>query len=172
MGIDMKLTLWQLVGFVFTAIAGVLLHFLYNWSNQSTLVASFSAVNESIWEHMKLVYFPMFAFALIERQFIGEVYENYWCSKLVGILTSMLLIPVLYYSYTGIFGVELDWFNIAIFFLAALAGYLLETWLLKKNWICTFPLLCLLILCFIGFTFVVFTYTPPEIPLFQNPGTR
>ena len=167
-----SLSLWQFAGFLFTAVAGVLLHFLYDWSNQSALVAPFSAVNESIWEHMKLLYFPMFAFALVERQFIGDEYENYWYVKLAGILLGLTLIPVLYYSYTGIFGVQIDWINIAIFFVAAASTYLLETRLLKQErWKCAFPLLALLILCVIGYVFVVWTYVPPEIPLFKDPVT-
>jgi len=122
-----SLSLWQFAGFIFTAIAGVLLHFLYDWSNQSALAAPFSAVSESIWEHMKLLYVPMFSFALVERQFIGDKYENYWCAKLVGILLGLTLIPVLYYSYTGIFGVQLACINITIFFIAAATTYLFET---------------------------------------------
>ena len=165
-----SLSLWQLAGFLFTAVAGVLLHFLYDWSNQSTLVAPFSAVNESIWEHMKLLYFPMFIFALVERQFIGDKYENYWGVKLAGILLGLMLIPVLYYSYTGIFGVQIDWINIAIFFVAAATTYLVETGLLKKEELkCPSSLLALLILCVIGYLFVIWTYAPPKMPLFQDP---
>lgn len=167
-----SLSSWQLVGFIFTAVAGVLLHFLYDWGNQSPLVAPFAAVNESIWEHMKLLFFPMFAFALVERQFVGNLYENYWCAKLAGIISGLTLIPVLYYSYTGIFGKNLDWINIAIFFVAAATTYLFETWLMKKEgWKCVSPLLALLFLCMIGLLFVVWTYMPPELPLFQDPVT-
>lgn len=36
---------WQIAGFIFTGIAGVLLHFLYDLTGQSILVAPFSAVN-------------------------------------------------------------------------------------------------------------------------------
>lgn len=165
-----SLSFWQFAGFIFTVIAGVLLHFLYNWTNQSPLVAPFSAVNESIWEHMKLLFFPMFVFALVERQFIGGEYENFWCAKLAGSLFGLTLIPVLYYSYTGAFGVSLDWLNIVIFIIAAGAAYLLETWLMKRDgWSCFSPLFALFILCVIGFAFVVLTYVQPEIPLFQDP---
>lgn len=161
---------WQLTGSIFTSIGGVLLHFLYGWSNQSALVAPFSAVNESIWEHMKLLFFPMFVFALAERLFIGDEYENFWCAKLAGFILGLALIPVLYYSYTGIFGVSLDWLNIIIFFLAAASAYSLEAWLLKQEQrYCCSPLAALFILCLIGLAFVYFTYLPPEIPLFQDP---
>lgn len=168
-----KLSLWQLAGFIFTAIAGTLLHFLYNWSNQSVFVAPFSAVNESIWEHMKLLFVPMFIFALIERQFLGKQYENFWCAKLAGITLGLTLIPVLYYTYTGISGISKDWINIIIFFVAAAAAYLLETWMFKQDReFCFSPLIALLFLCLLAMTFVVFTFVPPEIPIFQDPRTR
>lgn len=165
-----KLLYWQIAGFIFTAIAGTLLHFLYEWSKQSTFVAPFSAVNESIWEHMKLLFVPMFIFALIERQFVGTEYHNFWCVKLIGILFGIIMIPVLYYSYTGISGVSKDWINIIIFFVVAAATYLLELWLFKNaNALCIAPLLALFILCLLALIFVIFTFVPPEIPLFQAP---
>lgn len=168
-----SLCLWQLAGFVFTVILGTLLHFVYNWSNQSLIFAPFSAVNESIWEHMKLLFFPMFIFALVESRFLSNQYENFWCSKLAGIALGLILIPVLYYTYTGIFGVSLDWVNIAIFFLAAAAAYWLETRLLKQeNTLCISPLIAFSVLCLIALAFVVFTFVQPHIPLFQDPVTK
>ena len=59
-----NLLLWLFGGFVFTALGGVLLHFLYDWSGQSILIAPFSGINESTWEHMKLIYYPMFIFSI------------------------------------------------------------------------------------------------------------
>lgn len=110
------LSTWQIAGFIFTGIAGVLLHFLFDWTNQSIITAPFSAVNESIFEHMKLLFFPMFVFAFIENYYIGKGYKNFWCVKLIGILLGVVLIPVLYYAINGIFGMTPDWVNIAIFF--------------------------------------------------------
>ena len=73
-----SLLLWQLAGFVFTSAAGTLLHFVYEWSSQSILFAPFSAVNESIWEHMKLLFFPMLIFAFAESHYIGRQYPSFW----------------------------------------------------------------------------------------------
>ncbi len=167
-----SLKLWQIGGFVFTGTAGVLLHFLYDWSGQSIIVAPFSAVNESIWEHMKLLFFPMFVFALIEYKLIGKKFENYWCAKLVGTLTGLLLIPIIYYTYTGSLGVKADWFNVIIFFIAAGAGYCLENLLLKNNFnFCKSSFIAFIILCLIAVLFVVMTFVQPEIPLFQDMTT-
>lgn len=167
-----SLLFWQCAGFIFTAILGVLLHFLYNWSNQSPLVAPFSAVNESIWEHMKLLFFPMFIFALIENQFIGEGFQNFWCVKLVGILLGLILIPVLYYTYTGAFGVSADWFNIVIFFLANIAAYALEIFLFHQDTdFCISSKTAFMILFSLAFIFILFTFVQPKIPLFRDART-
>ena len=50
-----RLLLWEAAGFLFTAAVGALLHFTYDWSGGTVLAAAFSAVNESTWEHMKLL---------------------------------------------------------------------------------------------------------------------
>lgn len=167
-----SLTLWQLGGFIFTGIAGTMLHFLYDWTNQSIIVAPFSAVNESIWEHMKLLFFPMFIFALIEYRILGEDYENFWCAKLAGTAVGLLLIPMIYYTYTGAFGVSADWFNIVIFFIAAGVAYYLEYQLLKREInFCKSSFTAFLILCLIALLFIVLTFVQPKIPLFQYPTT-
>lgn len=164
--------LWQLVGFIFTGIAGSLLHFLYEWTGKSAFVAPFSAVNESIWEHMKLLFVPLFLFALVQNFFLIEAPENFWCVKLIGILSGVLSIPVLYYTYTGIFGKSLDWVNIIIFFLAAAISYTMETKLFQNSEFgCNYSILPLLLLCVLALTFVILTYIPPEIPLFADPRT-
>ncbi len=167
-----SLKLWQISGFVFTGIAGVLLHFLYYWTNQSIIVAPFSAVNESIWEHMKLLFFPMFVFLLFEYKHVRKEHENFWHVKTAGIIIGLILIPVLYYTYTGIFGVNTDWFNIIIFFIAAGAAYYLEN-LLFKNEIgyCKSPQIAFAALCLIAVLFVVMTFVQPKIPLFRDPTT-
>ena len=165
------LSLWQLIGFGTTSLFGTLLHFLYDWTNKSILVAPFSAVNESTFEHMKLLYFPLFIFALIQRRFFKE-YENFWCVKLVGIATGLILIPVLFYTYNGVIGKSPDWINIAIFFVSVAAAFFFETKLFKKDKLhCKYPLICFLAICLIGVLFIVFTFATPQIPLFLDPLT-
>lgn len=165
------LSLWQFTGFALTALGGTLLHFLYGWTSGNILIAPFSAVNESTWEHMKLLFFPLFIFALIQSRFFKN-YENFWCVKLVGILTGLMLIPVLFYTYNGVLGKSPDWVNIAIFFISAAVAFLLETRLFKKNSLrCKRPWLAFAVICLIGVLFAVFTFAAPRIPLFQDPIT-
>lgn len=164
---------WQTAGFLFTVILGTLLHFVFAWSGRSLWTAPFSAVNESIWEHMKLIYFPMVLFALIQNHFQPEKHHSFWCIKLVAILTALILIPVIYYTYTGILGISADWFNIAIFFIAASGAFLLERILLCRNTACPIgQKLAIALIAIIGLLFVILTFLPPQIPLFQDPLTR
>ena len=159
----------QYAGFIFTSIAGTLLHFAYDWSNQSIFLAPFSAINESIWEHMKLLFFPMFVFALIEYFLVDNKYENFWYIKLIGIAPGLILIPTLYYTYTGAFGVMIDFINIAIFFLAAAVAYSVETRLFEQGYTSRIaPHAAFLLLCLIFLAFVIFTFFPPSIPLFEE----
>lgn len=163
---------WQTAGFIFTGVVGTLLHFLFDWTGGNVVVALFSAVNESIWEHMKLLFYPMIVFAFGEYFFWGKNNGSFWCIKLIGILTGLVLIPVLYYTYTGILGVSADWFNITIFFLAAGVAYWLETKLFQKDGICLVGKKAALVsICFIALMFTVLTFLPPKIPFFRDPLT-
>lgn len=167
-----NLSLWQFAGFALTTLGGSLLHFLYDWTNESVLIAPFSAVNESTWEHMKLLFFPMLVFALIQSRFFKE-YENFWCVKLAGIVTGLVLIPILFYTYNGVFGKSPDWVNIAIFFVSVALSFLLEMYMFKNGSLrCKRPWLSFSVICLIGILFVVFTFATPKIPIFQDPITQ
>ncbi len=163
---------WQFIGFIFTSLAGVLLHFAYDWSGQSPLIAPFSGVNESTWEHMKLLFFPMLIFGLIESRFLRKDHPDFWCIKLYGTLFGLALIPIIFYTFNGVFGPSPDWYNITIYFQAAAAAYLLESTLFQKEEVpCLSPTLAFGILLLIAVSFGVFTWLPPKIPLFQDPIT-
>ena len=165
--------LWQLVGFAVTSLGGTLLHFLYEWLGEAVWIAPFSGVNESTWEHMKLLFWPMFIFALVQSLFFRDR-KDFWSIKLRGILAGLLLIPVLFYTYNGVIGHSPDWINIAIFFVSAAAAYLYEMKLfgrtdgegadgrgrLSPH---------LAVLCLIGVLFIVFTFKTPEIGIFRDP---
>ena len=164
---------WQFFAFLFTGVFGVLLHFLFDLSGGSLWAAPFSAVNESIWEHLKLLFFPMLVFAVLEYRRIGKDYDSFWCVKLRGILLGLVLIPVLYYTVQGIFGASPDWLNITIFFVTAAVVYLAETRWLKNNSLgCKSPQRAVFILCLIAVLFGVLTFFPLKLPLFQDPVTK
>ena len=163
--------IWQLMGFAVTSLFGTLLHFLYDWLGEAVWVAPFSGVNESTWEHMKLLFWPMFIYAVLQSLFFKDQ-ESFWCVKLKGILLGLSMIPILFYTYNGVIGKSPDWLNIAIFFISAATAYIYETRQFKNDsTICKHPKRAILALCLIGILFIVFTFKTPEIGIFKDPLT-
>ena len=162
--------LWQLMGFAVTSLGGTLLHFLYDWLGEAAWIAPFSGVNESTWEHMKLLFWPMFLYGVVQSFFFRDR-GDFWCVKLRGILTGIGLIPILFYTYNGVIGKSPDWINIAIFFISAATAYLYETRQFNNPKICKHPKRALISLAAIAILFAIFTFMTPEIGIFRDPLT-
>ena len=165
--------LWQLLGFAVTSLGGTLLHFLYEWLGQNAWIAPFSGVNESTWEHMKLLFWPMLIFAATEGiafRSHESLWRAFWCIKLRSITLGIALIPILFYTYNGVIGKSPDWVNIAIFFVAAAAAYAYEARLFCSSQTrCRSQKLAIATLLAIALLFVVFTFAPPPLAIFQDP---
>jgi hypothetical protein len=147
------------------------LHFLYEWLGEPTLLAPFSAVNESTWEHMKILYWPMFFFTIVQALYFKE-YKDFWAIKLKGILLGLILIPTLFYSYNMIIEESPSWVNISIFYISAAAAYFFEAISLNKKarpW--GYAKICINLLCFIGAFFIITTFSPLELEIFRDPTT-
>ena len=164
--------LGQFLGFAVTSLVGTILHFLYEWLGEAVWIAPFSGVNESTWEHMKLLFWPMLLFAIAQSFFYRER-KDFWCVKLRGILLGITLIPVIFYTYNGVIGKSPDWLNIAIFFVCAAIAYLFETRLYNAEKIgCKSPRVAIVLLSLVALLFILFTFLTPEIGIFQDPLTK
>ena len=164
--------LWQLWGFAVTSLGGTILHFLYDWLGKATWIAPFSGVNESTWEHMKLLFWPMLLFAVAQSFFFRDR-EDFWCVKLRGTLLGITLIPMIFYSYNGVVGKSPDWLNIAIFFICAAIAYLYETRLFNVEKLrCRSPKTAIAALVILALLFVIFTFLTPQIGIFKDPLTE
>ena len=163
--------LWQFGCFVFATALGTVLHFLLGWTDADFL-APVCAVNESTWEHMKILFFPMLFFAWIQYPFFQKEYQGFWWIKLIGTLVGVGSVPIFFYTYYGAFGFSPDWLNIAFFFLSAGLGYFVEWLLFRKQWAVRNGFIAFFLLMGIAVVFVVFTYIPPHLPLFQDPLTK
>ena len=166
-----QIGIWQLLGFAVTALGGTLLHFLFEWLGKAIWIAPFSGVNESTWEHMKLLFWPMLIFA-VAQSFLFRDRKDFWCVKLRGILLGLTLIPVIFYTYNGAIGKSPDWFNIAIFFLSAAIVYIYETKLFNESRLsCRSSKTAIFTLCAITLLFIIFTFLTPELGIFRDPLT-
>ena len=168
-----KLIKAQLIAILFSLILGTLLHFTYEWSGKNLFVGSFSAVNESVWEHLKLVFYPMLIATIIEYFFVKDVANNYIEAKAIGIFTAMAFIVVTFFTYSGIIGTSIIVIDILIFILSIILGEYVVYRLMKRRdeSTVTTESLAIIILAFLLLCFVIFTYLPPEVNLFRDVTT-
>lgn len=170
-----SILLWQVAGLTFASILGTLLHFLFKWTSYSNLVAPFAAVNESTWEHMKLAFFPMLVFTIIQSRYFAKDTPKFWQIKLLGTVIALSLIPSTFYTLGGTIGKYPGWINIVLFFIALSVAYLVEgIWLKTSNHKSnqTNSVLSIIIFIIIGLAFIIFTFYTPKIPLFLDPVTE
>jgi hypothetical protein len=148
---------------------GTLLHFTFEWSGFQEIVGVFSAVNESVWEHLKIAFMPSILFAIIEYRFLYKRTNNFFFAKAIGIYTIMVIIPVIFYTYTIFIEHNLT-IDIISFMFAIIVGQLVSYKLLTfKKLSKNLRLISIIALIILGLAFVVFTFYPPQIPLFQDP---
>lgn len=65
------LAIYSIVGILFVIIVGFIAHFIFEATNENPVVAAFVPVNESVWEHLKLLVFPYLLFVLIMWLLLG-----------------------------------------------------------------------------------------------------
>lgn len=162
----------NIAGAAFTLIVGTLLHFIHDWF-PATLSAVFGAVNESTWEHLKLIFWPMVVFGILEYFMYGRKAEGFLPIKVMSLLIGMLTIVALFYTYTGVLGFNTLALDISTFVIGTLASYLYAYQRLRspKAWQCTKPaaVTAVIVLAALIAGFIVFTYCPPHIALFADP---
>lgn len=156
-----------IIGVCFVFAMGTLFHFLYEWAGYPYFLGLFIPVNESIWEHMKLLFFPMLLYSFFMKKQLKNTYPFIGASLCAGILTGTLSIPIIFYSYRGILGFHTLVLDILTFALSDLLAFTIVYYCsrscrLQKSHILLSGMVIVLFLCF-----MIFTYHPPEIGLFS-----
>lgn len=165
-----RLKKYTITGILFAIIAGTIAHFVYEWTGGSFLAGLFFPVNESTWEHMKLIYFPMLLYGIFMNGRLKKEYPAVTSALSAGILLGTLLIPVIFYTYSGILGRNYLSLDIATFVLSILLAFFAVYRLTLSGSLvsCASWFVWLVVLIELGF--LLFSYMPPAIGLFQNPS--
>lgn len=161
-----------IAGAIITALLGTLAHFAYEWSGNNRLIGLITAVNESTWEHMKLLFFPMLLVSIVLVLCLKEDYPCILPALLFGNLFGTFLIPVLFYTYSGILGQSIDVINISIYYICVIAAFYTAYRLTLRGCSEECTNLLLLITFVMVLLFFIFTYYPPEIGIFENPEKK
>lgn len=161
-----KLERYIIVGIIFTVVAGILSHFVYEWSGENFILGFFFPVNESTWEHMKLVFFPMLVYGLFAVRHLKNEYICIDKAFSIGILTGIFLIPVIFYTYSGILGYDVAWLNILTFILSVIIAYVMIYKAAKSCDDSEETVFSKILVWAFFIAFIAFTYNPPELGIF------
>ncbi|MBQ9124055.1 MAG: hypothetical protein IJY14_00015 [Acholeplasmatales bacterium] len=150
-----------LIKYLFVAVLGFIFHFAYDFFNVDFLKIIFPQ-NESIFEHLKLIIFPSLILMLLELLLMNN--RSYiFRSFISGIVVACVFMITAYYTYSGIIGQNIDYVNIAIFFISIMIVFYYRykkiTLFDSSNSVIAFIVLLLFI--------EIFTFYPGNIDFFK-----
>ncbi len=156
-------------GFFFVLILGSLSHFFYQWSNGNFIIGLFCPVNESTWEHMKLAFFPILLYSVFLYIRFSSSLPCILYAIPQSILGSTALIPVIFYTYTGILGKNYFILDLLTFGLSIGQGFRILGRCSRKYRYSQRSIFLWILIFILTACFFVFSYMPPDLPLFKSP---
>lgn len=169
----LKILGWEMASVLWIVLGGAVLHFAFELSDYWTPMALMAAVNESIWEHLKMYFWPGLVWALGQYTYTRHIANNYWLGKAAALAitpVSIIIMYQAYFAYANAVGMTPTlWAMLAIMFagiiLAQLTSYaILSMEPLSQRTLRLAPAGMLSLL----FMFSTFTYFPPKVFLFEN----
>ena len=157
---------FEIISTILIMLLGVLLHFTYEWSQNNLFISLFSSINESVWEHLKLIFYPYALLTFIGYFIFHKEKPNYLCYKTKGIIISLLFTIIFFYTYTGVLGYNITFLDISSFFLAIIIGQI-TSWKNQYNNYCNLKITTVFYLIMI-ILFSIFTFYPPNLGLFHK----
>lgn len=172
--VQKRILIFQIIGAIVSIGLGVIFHYTYNWSGKNEIIAAFTAVNESTWEHLKLAFFPMLIMAVVGYFVIGKEANNYIESKAKAIVFAITFITVVFYTYNGVIGKDSKIFNILLFIFSVIIGESIAyiNMIKKDDSTKESKAFSILIIFALLISFITFTYNTPKLNLFKDPIYR
>lgn len=157
----------SIISLIIVIALGTLGHFVFSWTN-SILFALFFPINESIFEHMKLTFFPFLFVGLFRYTKLEK--NKYFLKLVISSLIGTICIPILYYFYTS-FIESSPIINIIIFIISCVVQEFIFYKLMNsdKEYSIGNPEGIISIFT-ISLAFIVFTFYPPRFELFKDPN--
>lgn len=162
---------WIIKGIPALFVAGSVTHFVYEFTGSNYLAGLITAVNESVWEHTKMIVWPFILWWFIYYVWKGKSHSinsrKWFSSCLVSIITGIVVIPLLFYFYTEAFGAEIVWIDILILLVADIIAQLIGLHYYRHGRGYNSKLIIVLILA-VAVVYMLFTRFTPHIPMFQD----
>ena len=158
------MNMWFLVALV-ASLAGTALHFLYDVL-PSPLTALIAPVNESVWEHLKLLFWPTVvgAAVLAGRR---RNKQRHWSSFFVALLGAPTFLLLCFYVLKA-FGIESVALDIILYYISMAFGFTLAFFLYKKSRAEHYGGFALMLVILYGACLILFTFAAPDLPIFRE----
>ena len=165
-----KYLLW---GIPFIFAVGTALHYLYELTGKNILAACIAPVNESVWEHTKMLCLPtLFWWGRYYKKHRSKVHAGRWmCGTLAALCAAMGSVPAMYYLYTGVLGRHFLAVDISLLALAAAIGQTVGKHVYKHSTNAKSPFTAMAVIVSVLAVVVFFTFHPPRLPLFRDKST-
>ena len=156
-----------IISAILAAAAGTALHFLCTIS-PNLISALLAPVNESVWEHLKLLFWPVLGAAVVLSA-RAPCRIRLWC----GFLTALLAMPVfllgMYYLLRrlGLSGLALD---ILLYYVTIFGGFWLAWHLQRAGRLQRHCGILLMLVILYGAGLILFTFAAPPLKLFTPPA--
>ena len=160
---------YTLLGILVLFVVGSLFHFLYSLTGECFIVGLFVPINESIFEHTKMVVLPIFIwwsiFYLFRKK---DLFVNAWfTSAIIAMISAIIAIPMLFYFYSQAFGIESLVIDILILLISLAIGQILGLHYYRHGKGIEYHFAIFLMIVII-ILFAFFTINPPAFPIFNS----
>lgn len=160
----MKKAYW--IALIVAAVGGTALHFLYALL-PNAVTALIAPVNESVWEHLKLLFWPTLAAALV-LSFRAKDRPRLWSGFLIALLAMPAALLTAYYGLRAI-GVEGLAVDIALYYLTMAGGFYLAWRLRRSERAAALGGIALMLVMLYGTALILFTFAAPPLEIFRSP---
>lgn len=164
-----KLKLWKIIGIFIVFLLCFPLHFIYEWLPNS-FFSIFLPVNESIWEHMKLIFTSYFLYEVIEYIIlkkknisVNNFFLQTFIVPIIGIIVYLIIFMPLYY----IFG-ENMFISISLLFIVIVLEEIISYFLLQYKEIDNQRIIGIIGILLTYIIFGILTYQPLKNDLFYD----
>ena len=163
----MNLKIIKILSIFVIFLLGFITHFIYDIF-PNTITSFFFPVNESIFEHLKIIYVSYLLWALIEYFLLKkESYlKNFPSSLFLSIIFNMIILLAIYIPIYNTFGHNI-YITLLIYLISIAISQIISYYILKSNndfkFLNKYAYIFLLILIMV---LIYLTYYPPNIDIF------
>ena len=149
-----------------TVILGTFWHFVYQLSGENFLIGLVAPINESVWEHLKIMFFPFVIIGGVAYFKLKPKKSSFWFGIFLGSIIGMLIVFFGYYLYTLLISDSLI-IDVLLYIASIIVAMYIAWWCninIKKNTVLEF--LGIFGLIAAAIVLIYLTISPPDFKPF------